>query len=373
MKGNAPQPEQDSSFWCCRGCAGGKEGEEDILGEQAVVADNPIAVSDLFPIIYQDIRISLDTGREGSLSASFLKSEHSVSHVSFTSQLIRMQSIPEDKNQNPFSETKYVKPTEVEELTAEAKQQANPIKEAPIEPKPELRLPLLLPHENSMIKRGKFSSDEDEALKELVKQYGEGNWSIIAERMPGRNRKQVRERYVNVLKKPKSTNEYTPEEDTLIMNLVGQYGKKWTFISTNLEGKTPQMIKNRYYSQLRSSAKLLKKKLNGTSNDISSGTYSNEDTHKDSSLSLSRSGIGGASGNETQVSKTRSLQIGDSLTGLYAKKVTELKTEGSVKLDPETEFLEQQEEKLATGLKTIAERIKSLKESLANTIRIKLN
>ena len=42
----------------------------------------------------------------------------------------------------------------------------------------------------------KFTPEEDELLKVLANQYGEGNWAEIAKQLPGVKRKQVRDRYV---------------------------------------------------------------------------------------------------------------------------------------------------------------------------------
>jgi len=96
----------------------------------------------------------------------------------------------------------------------------------------------------------KFTQEEDEKLRVLVKVYGEGAWSQIAEEMKGRNRKQVRERYVNFLKKEHIVPEFTTEEDVTILKYVQTHGRRWSAISEQLTSKTPIMIKNRYYTKL---------------------------------------------------------------------------------------------------------------------------
>ena len=97
----------------------------------------------------------------------------------------------------------------------------------------------------------KFTREEDEKLKNLVKTYGEGAWSKIAEEMDGRNRKQVRERYINFLKKERVVTEFTPEEDATILQFVQENGRKWSSLAELRVGKTPKMIKNRYYAKLK--------------------------------------------------------------------------------------------------------------------------
>eukprot|EP00826_Nyctotherus_ovalis_P036587 TRINITY_DN325_c0_g1_i12.p3 TRINITY_DN325_c0_g1~~TRINITY_DN325_c0_g1_i12.p3 ORF type:complete len:161 (+),score=67.98 TRINITY_DN325_c0_g1_i12:309-791(+) len=69
--------------------------------------------------------------------------------------------------------------------------------------------------------------------------------------MEGRNRKQVRERYINFLKKDRVVTEFTPEEDALIIQYVQSKGRKWSLLSEILVGRPPIMIKNRYYAKLK--------------------------------------------------------------------------------------------------------------------------
>lgn len=96
----------------------------------------------------------------------------------------------------------------------------------------------------------RFSPEEDEKLKKLVKCFGESSWSRIAKEMPGLNRKQIRDRYVNYLKKTRSVTEFTAEEDKTILRLVKEKGKCWSVISEELVGRTPIMVKNRFYTTL---------------------------------------------------------------------------------------------------------------------------
>lgn len=96
----------------------------------------------------------------------------------------------------------------------------------------------------------RFSPEEDEKLKLLVKRLGESSWSSIAKEMPGLNRKQIRDRYVNYLKKERIVTEFTPEEDATVLRLVRERGKRWSWIADELVGRTPIMVKNRFYSTL---------------------------------------------------------------------------------------------------------------------------
>ncbi len=49
-------------------------------------------------------------------------------------------------------------------------------------------------------RKRQFTPEEDQKLLELVRIHGEAAWAVIAKLMPGRNRKQLRDHYVNLLK-----------------------------------------------------------------------------------------------------------------------------------------------------------------------------
>ncbi len=100
-------------------------------------------------------------------------------------------------------------------------------------------------------RKRQFTPEDDQQLINLVKTYGEAKWAIIARLMPGRNRKQLRDHYVNLLKRQSCTREFTPTEDSLILQLIKTEGRSWNKISTRLPGRSPAAIKNRYYSRLK--------------------------------------------------------------------------------------------------------------------------
>lgn len=99
------------------------------------------------------------------------------------------------------------------------------------------------------LRKGKFSAEEDNLLKSLVKKHGK-NWSLISKLMDNKERKQVRERYENFLCKKIIRKRFTPEEDAKILELLNKIGKKFYAIADEFVGRTAIMIKNRYYSKL---------------------------------------------------------------------------------------------------------------------------
>ena len=92
----------------------------------------------------------------------------------------------------------------------------------------------------------RFSERDDNKLKELVRQYGENNWKKIASKMPGRNKRQCRDRWFRYLSPTVNHNPWSKQEDDLLMELVTKTYPKWREISKFFEGRNDIQIKNRY-------------------------------------------------------------------------------------------------------------------------------
>lgn len=145
-----------------------------------------------------------------------------------------------------------------------------------------------------LFKNGKWSEEEDNRLLKYIKEYGEGNWNTIERHFVGRNRKQIRQRYINHLKnkiflendffynyhKPSNINyikEFSPYknysesmiknkifiwDDNLDKILLTEYflnNKCWVKISQKIPGTTENSVKNRFYSLLRQKVNQSKK------------------------------------------------------------------------------------------------------------------
>jgi hypothetical protein len=101
------------------------------------------------------------------------------------------------------------------------------------------------------ITRHRFRSEEDQKLSQLVQQYGDQKWKLIAEFMPNRTARQCRERYINYLAPNINKDDWTPAEDELLLRLVQQLGHKWTLIAQIFPGRTDVHLKNRYCAYLK--------------------------------------------------------------------------------------------------------------------------
>ncbi|CAD8209493.1 unnamed protein product [Paramecium octaurelia] len=105
-------------------------------------------------------------------------------------------------------------------------------------------------HPDQTLTRQLWSPEEDEQLKDLVHKYGK-KWSKICTVMNWRTGKQVRERYLNQLQGHINSEKWTEQEDRMILKLYKKYGTKWSYISSFLNGRPENMVKNRFYANLK--------------------------------------------------------------------------------------------------------------------------
>ncbi|XP_013790024.1 snRNA-activating protein complex subunit 4-like [Limulus polyphemus] len=75
-----------------------------------------------------------------------------------------------------------------------------------------------------LIKRGKWSKEEDTMLLAAVARHGE-NWMKVSKYFPGRNNYRCRERYCNTLRPDIKLSNWTVPEDMLILKSVKKYGE----------------------------------------------------------------------------------------------------------------------------------------------------
>ena len=100
--------------------------------------------------------------------------------------------------------------------------------------------------QNPSTKKAKWRPEEDKALIESVKIHGTKNWVTVASLVPGRNPKQCRERWTSHLDPNLSHNEFTPQEDTIIILQHQANGSLWAKIAAYLPGRSATAVKNRF-------------------------------------------------------------------------------------------------------------------------------
>jgi hypothetical protein len=98
--------------------------------------------------------------------------------------------------------------------------------------------------------RHRFSKDEDEKLRRLIRQYGCRDWAVISGAMPGRNPRQCRHRYNNYLADNYEQNAWTAAEDEFLLAKYQEFGPKWVQMSRMLPGRSGNDVKNRWYKHI---------------------------------------------------------------------------------------------------------------------------
>lgn len=95
-----------------------------------------------------------------------------------------------------------------------------------------------------------WTEREDAQLRDLTASLGVGLWAAIAEHIPGRTGKQVRERWLNHLSPTVVKRPWSPEEDQIIIAAHAEYGSSWSKICKLLDGRSENMCKNRFWTKL---------------------------------------------------------------------------------------------------------------------------
>ena len=101
--------------------------------------------------------------------------------------------------------------------------------------------------------KGPWTASEDALLVDWIEKEGPTKWTQCAEMVPGRSGKQCRERWFNTLDPDIKKGDWQEEEDKTIFRLYRQLGPKWTEMTKFLPGRTDNSIKNRFYSTIRKS------------------------------------------------------------------------------------------------------------------------
>jgi hypothetical protein len=72
-----------------------------------------------------------------------------------------------------------------------------------------------------------------------------GTWSFIASHFEGRNAKSCRQKYFQIADQNKKGQNWSVEEDHILISLQGREGNKWKLISDSIEGRSENDVKVR--------------------------------------------------------------------------------------------------------------------------------
>lgn len=105
--------------------------------------------------------------------------------------------------------------------------------------------------------KGPWSADEDQLVRMWVNSNGTCRWAECAAGIGGRSGKQCRERWMNILDPNLKKGDWSEQEEEVLFRMHQRKGGKWTEIAKYLPGRSENSIKNHYYSTLRKSKKSL--------------------------------------------------------------------------------------------------------------------
>ncbi|XP_051144575.1 transcription repressor MYB5-like [Andrographis paniculata] len=101
------------------------------------------------------------------------------------------------------------------------------------------------------LKRGPWSAEEDDLLKDYLHKHGEGQWRSLPKKAGLlRCGKSCRLRWMNYLRPGIVRGNITADEEDLIVRLHALLGNRWSLIAGRLPGRTDNEIKNYWNTHL---------------------------------------------------------------------------------------------------------------------------
>ncbi|CAG9465043.1 unnamed protein product [Pedinophyceae sp. YPF-701] len=99
------------------------------------------------------------------------------------------------------------------------------------------------------VKTGAWSPDEDDLLYKYQQKHG-NKWSVVALYIPGRTGQQCAQRWRHKVNPNIKKDKWTPEEDSQLVELVTKFGNRWAEIARHMDGRTDQQCMGRWTRHL---------------------------------------------------------------------------------------------------------------------------
>ncbi|KAL5096583.1 hypothetical protein RYX36_000910 [Vicia faba] len=105
---------------------------------------------------------------------------------------------------------------------------------------------------NNGLKKGPWTTEEDEKLIDYIQKHGYGNWRTLPKNADlQRCGKSCRLRWTNYLRPDIKRGRFSFEEEETIIQLHSVLGNKWSTIASRLPGRTDNEIKNYWNTHIR--------------------------------------------------------------------------------------------------------------------------